>query len=73
MKTPQASDGFSRAWITEKAQQVLSGMSYKSGTFSTYLYELKNQGWIEDSHGQLLITQEGLKEAGEDVGGLRRC
>lgn len=44
---------------------TFAGFSPKGGTFSTYISELKNLGWIvERSSQDISITDEGLRNAG---------
>ena len=44
---------------------AISGLSVKSGSFSTYLSTLKRNGWISMQGDQIMITPEGIIAAGE--------
>jgi len=50
--------------LTKQRIATLAGFSVKGGTFSTYLSELKRNGWIFGDR-ELSITQEGLDNAPE--------
>jgi gas vesicle protein len=50
--------------ITKMRMAALAGLSYRSGTFGTYLATLKRTGFIQETGGKFLITLEGLNEAG---------
>lgn len=52
-------DGLTRAQLA-----TLAGMSPKSGTFSTYLGELKHAGYFEESGGALIATGGALADVG---------
>lgn len=45
--------------LTRQQVATLAGMSPGSGTFSTYLGELKRAGYLVDERGDLAITDEG--------------
>ena len=51
--------------ITKAQAAMIAGMSYKSGSCTTYIATLKREGWIEGSSNELEITQSGLEEAGD--------
>lgn len=41
-----------------------AGLSSKSGTFGTYLAQLRTAGWIDGSKGRLTITKSGIAALG---------
>lgn len=48
--------------LTKQRLATISNFSVKSGTFSTYLSELKRNGWIS-GNGALIATEEGLNNS----------
>lgn len=55
--------------ISRHRMSLLSRMSPTSGSFNTYLSEMKKRGWIEGNGKEFKITAEGKQSAGE-VGSL---
>lgn len=51
--------------ITKARAGAIAGLSYKSGTFNTYLSNLKKEGLIESIGNEFVITQEGLEKVGD--------
>lgn len=43
---------------------TLAGMSPRSGTFATYLSELKRQNWLVEENGWFSVTETGRLAAG---------
>ena len=65
MKMLKAVAMFSPTPITKNQIATLSGFSAKGGTFSTYLSELKRNGWIREEHKRFTITEEGFENVGD--------
>jgi len=51
--------------VTKARMGAIAGLSFKSGTFGTYLATLKREGLIEGSGNAFKITNEGLEKAGD--------
>ena len=50
--------------ITKQQIATIAGMSWKSGTFNTYLSNLKRAGLINPEGEKIGITEEGVEQAG---------
>lgn len=53
-----------RSPLTDKQLGVRAGMSYRSGTFGTYLAELRTNGFIAGDRNALAPTQAGIDALG---------
>jgi hypothetical protein len=53
--------------LSDKQVGVRSGMSSKSGTFSTYLGKARTNGWVEGPRSRLTITPAGIASLGDYV------
>ena len=51
--------------ITRARMGALAGLSFRSGSFGTYLATLKRNGLLTGEGNLFAITQEGLQEAGD--------
>jgi len=51
--------------ISKARMGTIAGLSYKSGSFGTYLATLKRNGFIEGYGNEYTITEEGMKKAGD--------
>ncbi len=51
--------------ITKHRVAAISGLSFKSGTFGTYLASLKRDGFIDGERNDFIITEHGLGEVGD--------
>lgn len=65
MKMLRATAMFHPNQISRARMGALSGLSFKSGTFGTYLAVLKRNGLIIGAGSNFNITDEGLSEAGD--------
>lgn len=53
--------------LTKVQMGALAGLSSNSGTFSTYLSQLRTSGFIEESNGLVQLTSAGRSYLGDDV------
>ncbi len=65
MKMLKAVAMFHPTPISRQQVASLSGFSMKGGSFGTYWGQLKRAGWIEEKKGEVIITSEGLENAGD--------
>lgn len=61
----RASASFYPNPITKSRAGAIAGLSYKSGTFGTYLSTLKRNNLVEINSNDIIITQEGLNFVGD--------
>lgn len=64
MRMLKAGAQFHPKHITRNQMGTLSGISASSTTFSTYINELKKNGWVRESDGLVKLTDDGLTNAG---------
>lgn len=51
--------------ISKPRAGAIAGLSYKSGSFNTYISTLKREGLIEQEGNEYIITELGLEQVGE--------
>jgi flagellar motility protein MotE (MotC chaperone) len=61
----KASASFYPNVITKARAGAIAGLSYRSGTFGTYLSILKRNNFIEINGNEIIITQDGISFVGE--------
>lgn len=65
MRMLKAVASFHPKTITKHQIATVAGLSVKSGTFSTYLSELRRQGWVQETmKGLYNVSDEGIEAAG---------
>lgn len=52
-------------FVTKPRIGTIAGLSYKSGSFATYLSSLRNAGFIQGEGSQYKCTQLGIEQVGE--------
>jgi hypothetical protein len=65
MRMLKAAASFHPNTTTRQRIATIAGLSYKSGTFGTYLSQLRRIGYLEDVNGEFLVTPEGMAAAGD--------
>jgi uncharacterized protein len=65
MRMLQAVASFHPKPLTKQQIAALVGFSYKGGTFTTYLGELKRNAWLSQQGSLIAITPEGMAAVGE--------